>query len=51
MKQVEKLHIQKESRRMYQLVNNIRKEFKPYMTVCRDNTGKILSEPSEIMEQ
>jgi DNA-binding transcriptional MerR regulator len=33
------------------LVNNIRKEFKPYMTVCRDSTGMILSEPSEIMEQ
>jgi hypothetical protein len=36
---------------MYHLVNNIRKEFKPYMTVCRDSTGMILREPSEIVEQ
>ena len=43
MKQVEKLHGQKESRRMYQPVNDIRKEFKPYTTACRDSTGMILN--------
>jgi hypothetical protein len=36
---------------MYRLVNDIRKEFKSYMTVCRDSTGMILSEPSEITER
>jgi hypothetical protein len=51
MKQVEKLHGQKESRRMYRLVNCFRKEFKPYMTVCRNSTVMILSEPFEIMER
>jgi len=51
MKQVEKLHRQKESRRMYKLVNDIRNEFKPYMTVCRDSTGMVLNEPSVNMEQ
>ncbi|GFG38153.1 hypothetical protein Cfor_04817 [Coptotermes formosanus] len=50
-KQVEKLHGEKECRRMYRLVNDIRKEFKSYMTVCRDSTGMILSEPSEITER
>jgi alpha-galactosidase/6-phospho-beta-glucosidase family protein len=50
MKQVQKLHGQKESRRMYRLVNDIKKEFKIYMTVCGDKTGVILSEPSEVME-
>jgi hypothetical protein len=38
MKQVEELHGQKESRRMYRLVHDIGKEFKPYTTVCRDGT-------------
>jgi hypothetical protein len=33
IKQVEILHGQKESRRMYQWVNDIRKEFTPYMTL------------------
>jgi len=51
MKQVEKLHRQKEGRRMYKLVNDIRNEFKPYMTACRDSTGMVLNEPSANMEQ
>jgi hypothetical protein len=57
IKQVEKLRGQRErekereSKRMCRLVNDIRKEFKPYMTVCRDSTEMILSEPSEIMER
>jgi hypothetical protein len=51
MKQVEKLHGQKESRRMYRFVDDIRKEFKPYTSVCIDSTGMILREPSEIKEQ
>ena len=51
MKQAEKLHRQKESRRMYQLVNDMRNEFKPYMTACRDTTSMVLNEPSENMEQ
>jgi hypothetical protein len=36
---------------MYQLVNDIRNEFKPYMTACRDSTGMVLNESSENMEQ
>jgi hypothetical protein len=36
---------------MYQLVNDIRNEFKPYMTACRDSNGMVLNEPSENMEQ
>jgi exonuclease VII large subunit len=51
MKQVEKLHEQKESKRMYRLVNDNGKQFKPCTTACRDSTGLILNEPSEIMEQ
>jgi len=43
MKQIEKLHRQKESRRMYKLVNDIRNEFKPYTTACRDSTGMVLN--------
>jgi len=35
---------------MYWLVNDIRKEFKPYMTVCSDSIGMALKETSEIME-
>jgi len=31
--------------------NDIRNEFKPYMTACRDSTGMFLNEPSENMEQ
>ena len=50
MKQVKKLHGQKKSRIMHQLVSDVRKEFKPYMTARRDSTGMILNEPSEIME-
>jgi len=51
MKQVEKLHRQKGMRRMYQLVNDNRNEFKPYMSDCRDSIGTVLNEPSENMEQ
>jgi hypothetical protein len=36
---------------MYRLVNDIRKEFKRYTTACRESTGMILNEPSEIMER
>jgi len=35
---------------MYQLVDDVRKEFKPYMTACRDINEMIMNEPSEIME-
>jgi len=35
---------------MYQLVNDVRKECKPYVTACRDITGMIMNELSEIME-
>jgi hypothetical protein len=49
-KLAEKLQRQKRgSRRMYHLVNNVTKEFKPCMTPCRGSTG-ILNEPSKIME-
>jgi len=51
MKQLKKLHGQKKkSRRMYELVNDVRKEFKPCMIACRDITEMIMNEPSEIME-
>ena len=48
MKQVEQLQGQKDSSRIYRLVN-IRKELKPYMTSCRKN-WMILNEPSDITE-
>jgi len=35
---------------MYWLVNDIRKEFKPYMTACSDSIVTTLNEPSEITE-
>ena len=35
---------------MYWLVNDIRKEFKPYTTAGSDSSGMILNEPSDIME-
>jgi hypothetical protein len=48
MKQAEKL-LRKESKNVL-TGKYIRKEFKPYMTACRDSTGMILTEPPEIME-
>jgi len=41
MKQVEKLQGQRDSSRMYRLVNDIRKELKSYMTSCRNITGSL----------
>lgn len=35
---------------MYQMVNDVTKEFKLCMTACRDSIDMILKEPSEIME-
>jgi hypothetical protein len=40
MKQVENLNMQKESRRLYRLVNTIRKHFRPYIKACRDIMDK-----------
>jgi hypothetical protein len=51
MKQVENLHTQKESRRPYRLVSNIRKDFRPYTKACRDNNGQILNETSVVMKR
>jgi hypothetical protein len=46
--QAENLHTQKESRRLYQLVNDIRKEFRPCIKARRDSNGLILNEnPSD----
>jgi len=39
MKQAEKLQGQKDSSRMYRLVNDIRKELKPQSTSCSNVTG------------
>jgi hypothetical protein len=50
-KQIEKVHEVKESRTMYRLVNDIRKELKPHTTACRENIGVILNETFEIMER
>jgi alpha-galactosidase/6-phospho-beta-glucosidase family protein len=50
-KQVENLHTQKKSRRLYQLINNIRKDFRPYMKACRANNGQILNETSALMNR
>jgi hypothetical protein len=35
---------------MYQFISDIRKNFRHILTACRDSTGLILTEPSEIME-
>ena len=40
MTQVEQIHGQKDSNRKYSYVNDIRKEFMPYTTSCRDRTGR-----------
>ena len=49
-KEIENLHGQKESRRMYRLVNYTRKEYKLYTFACRDNNGLILIDSLQIME-
>jgi hypothetical protein len=50
MRKVEK-KIHRKKKKEYFRKNDTRKEFKPYITTCRDSTGLILNEPSEIMEQ
>jgi hypothetical protein len=51
IKQAEHLHIQKESRRFYWLVNDIRKEFRPHIKALTDSNGLILNETPAIMNR
>jgi hypothetical protein len=47
MKQKKTTWTKRESGRMYRLVNDVRKEFKPYMTAGTDINGMIMNEPCE----
>jgi hypothetical protein len=52
IKQAETLHTQEESRRYYQLVNDIRKECRPHIQAYRDSKGVTLNEtPAVIMNR
>jgi hypothetical protein len=51
IKQAGNLHMQKENRRFYQLVNDIRKEFRPHIEACGDSNGLILNETPAIMNR
>jgi chemotaxis regulatin CheY-phosphate phosphatase CheZ len=49
IKEIESLNSQIESRKFYQLVNNVRKEFKSRIITCREESGKITSDMTEIL--
>jgi hypothetical protein len=51
IKQAENLHTQKESRRFYWLVNDIRKEFRPHIKAHKDSNGLLLNETPAIMNR
>jgi hypothetical protein len=43
------LHSSRETRKFYQNVNQSRKEFKPSVTLCKDEDGNIISDPQDIL--
>jgi septation ring formation regulator EzrA len=42
---------EKESRKFYQLVNNVRKEFKSRIITCRKENGEITSDKKETLDR
>ena len=50
-REIETLKSQKESRKYYQLINEIRKEFNPNLLVCKNKDGELLNDKNQILER
>ncbi|KAG8189192.1 hypothetical protein JTE90_013726 [Oedothorax gibbosus] len=46
---IEYLKTQKEARKFYQLVNNVRADFNPRTTTCRKKNGDLTRDPDEVL--
>ena len=46
---IEHLKTQKEARKFYQLVNNVRADFNPRTTTCRKKNGDLTRDPDEVL--
>ncbi|KAG8190002.1 hypothetical protein JTE90_002565 [Oedothorax gibbosus] len=48
-KDIEHLKTQKEARKFYQLVSNVRVDFNPRATTCRKKNGDLTRDPDEVL--
>ncbi|PSN42661.1 hypothetical protein C0J52_13043 [Blattella germanica] len=50
LQRIEELNAQKESRKFYKLINNMRKDFKPRISTSRKKNGEITNDTNEILD-
>ena len=50
IKGLEEHHQSNESRKFYKLTNGLRKEFKPRLTMCRNEMGELVGDGKEVLK-
>jgi hypothetical protein len=51
MEELEELHKMKQARKFYKEINKVHKEYKPRLTVCKNEQGEILSDKASILDR
>jgi len=51
VERLEELEQQHQTRKFYRDINNLRKDFKPSLTVCKSKNGNIIAEKGDILNR
>jgi molybdopterin converting factor small subunit len=51
LKEIDSLNSQDESRKFYQLINNLRQDFKPRITAFRNTSGEIINGMNDVLNR